>query len=260
MKDCEIYSNLRVPCSSKVVIRVDGRNFSHLSSDLKLEKPYDLDFVEIMVETCHQFFLEFSPTFIYTFSDEINILLDEIPFGGRVEKMDSVFASYISGAFTGNISHHEKFSEILNNHEKPIKPISFDSRVIPLNHNQLAVYFKGRQDEAWRNCLNGYAYWTLRQEYGKKESAQILDKMKSPQIHDILFKRKVNISNVPLWQRRGVGIYRKEVLIEGYNPLKQETVRSKRWKPFSDWKLPVLNQEFFSQTLLRNNNRIIKSI
>lgn len=252
MKECEIYSNLRVPCGSNVVIRVDGRNFSHLSCDLKLEKPYDWDFVEIMVKTCLQFFQEFSPIFIYTFSDEINILLDEIPFGGRAEKMDSVFASFISGAFTGNISHHEKFSKIINNHEKPFKPISFDSRVIPLNQRQIAAYFKGRQDEAWRNCLNGYAYWTLRQEYDKKESAQILDKMKSPQIHDILYKRKVNISNVPLWQRRGVGIYRKEVMIVGYNPLKQETVQSIRWKPFSDWKLPILNEEFFSQILLKN--------
>lgn len=245
MKECEIYSDLRVPCGSKIVIRADGRNFSHLSSDLNLEKPYDMDFENIMVDTCLEFYQEFSPRFMYTFSDEINVLLDEIPFGGRVEKMDSVFASFISGTFTDKISLYKKFSKIFDDDEIPIKPISFDSRVIPLNHEGLITYFKGRQDEAWRNCLNGYAYWTLRQEYTKEETLEILDEKKSSQIHEILFERGINVKELPAWQRRGVGIYRKEVIVKGYNPVSQEHVQSKRWKPFTDWELPIFSEEFF---------------
>ena len=64
MKECEIFSNLKVPCGSKIVIRIDGRNFSQLSEDIKLEKPYDLEFVKIMIKTCHEFFKEFSPNLI----------------------------------------------------------------------------------------------------------------------------------------------------------------------------------------------------
>ena len=245
MKECEIYSNLKVPCGSKIVVRIDGRNFSHLSRDLELEKPYDLNFVKIMIDTCHEFFQEFSPRFMYTFSDEINILLNEIPFKGRLEKMDSVFASFISGIFSNNLIHDEEFSKILENPEIKIKPISFDSRVIPLNSLEIVTFFKYRQHEAWINCLNGYAYWTLRREYGKEEAIQILDKKKSSQIHEILFEQDINVTEAPLWQRRGLGIYRKKKIIQGYNPISKENVLSKRCKPITDWELPVFNEEFF---------------
>ena len=250
MKECEIFSDLKVPCGSKIVIRADGRSFSHLSSDLNLEKPYDLDFANAMVNTCLEFYHEFSPRFMYTFSDEINILLDEIPFGGRVEKLDSVFASFISGTFTSEISHQPKFSKIFVDNEISIKPISFDSRVIPLDQEGLITYFKGRQNEAWRNCLNGYAYWTLRQEYGKEEALKILNEKKSSQVHEILFEKGIKVTEVPAWQRRGVGIYRKEVTVKGYNPLSQKNVLTKRWKPFIDWKLPIFSEEFFNKTIL----------
>ncbi len=250
MKDCEIYSNLRVPCGSKIVIRIDGRNFSNLSHELKLEKPYDLDFVKIMSAACQDLFLEFSPKFIYTFSDEINILLEDIPFSGRLEKINSVFASFITGSFTRLLFLNDRFSKYLK--DIAMKPVSFDSRIIPLNYSELIEYFKGRQDEAWRNCLNGYAYWTLRKDHDKMEAASILDKKKNQKLHDLLFERNINIMDVPAWQRRGVGIYRKKITVEGYNPIKDEKVSSIRWKPFTNWDLPLFNREFFSKQILKN--------
>ena len=237
MKECEIFSSLKVPCGSKIVIRIDGRKFSKLSRDLKFEKPYDDQFKDIMVKTCKDFFKEFSPAFIYTFSDEINILLSEIPFAGRIEKLDSVFASFITGSFTKNAGSVKG-------------PVSFDSRVIPLSPEGVVEYFKQRQDEAWRNCINGYAYWTLRKEYTKKEAMEILENKKSNQLHDILFERNINPAELPAWQRRGIGLYKKEVIIEGYNPIRDEKVRSSRRKIFIDDDLPILNTEFFSEKLI----------
>lgn len=238
MRECEIFSSLKVPCGSKIVIRIDGRTFSKLSHDLKFKKPYDDQFKDIMVKTCEDFFKEFSPTLIYTFSDEINILLSEIPFGGRIEKLDSVFASFITGSFTKNLLKIVK------------RPISFDSRVIPLSKKGTVTYFKERQDEAWRNCINGYAYWTLRKEYTKKETMEILIKKKSSGLHDILFERGINLAELPAWQRRGIGIYKKEEIIEGYNPVKDEKVKSVRKKIFVDKDLPIFNAEFFSEKLI----------
>ncbi len=237
MKECEIFSGLKVPCGSKIVIRIDGRKFSKLSRDLKFKKPYDEQFRDVMVKSCEDFFKEFSPAFIYTFSDEINILLSEIPFAGRIEKLDSVFASFITGSFTKNVGSIKG-------------PVSFDSRVIPLSPEGVMEYFKERQDEAWRNCINGYAYWTLRNEYTKKEAMEILKKKKSNQLHDILFKRGINLAELPAWQRRGIGLYKKETVIEGYNPIKDEQVRSVRKKIFIDDDLSIFNAEFFSENLI----------
>jgi len=248
MKDCEIFSNLKVPCGSKIIIRADGRNFSVLSNILELERPYDKFFANLMIDVCSDFFVEFSPRLIFTFSDEINILLSEIPFNGRVEKLNSVFASFISGSFTKNIS---KYLNYFNKAETSnLKPISFDSRVIPLSDHGVIEYFKNRQNEAWRNCLNGYSYWKLREEYGKSRAVEILNKKKSSELHEILFERGLNMSELPQWQRRGIGLYKKEILINGYNPINKENVTSNRSKIYNDWELPLFDYEFFNKILL----------
>ena len=91
MKELEIYSNLKISKSNPIIIRLDGRNFHSLSNDLNFIKPYDPRFAKAMSGVCTDIFKEFSPRFIYSFSDEISILLNELPFNGRVEKIDSVF-------------------------------------------------------------------------------------------------------------------------------------------------------------------------
>lgn len=239
MKECEIFSSLRVPCGSRIVLRIDGRKFSRLSNSLKLEKPYDISFVKAMAAACLEFSREFSPSFVYTFSDEINVLLAEVPFSGRIEKLNSVFPSFISSSFSKKI-----------NSDVNIKPVSFDSRVIPLSEDGVVNYFKSRQDEAWSNCLNGYAYWTLRKKYDKKETVEILNKKKSSKLHDLIFDSGINVAELPAWQRRGVGIYRKKVQIEGFNPITQKKVLSERLRLFDDWDLPIFDRDFFMNNLI----------
>jgi len=243
MKECEIFSNLRAPYGSEIVVRADGRKFSQLSTELGLKKPYDNDFASLMCNVCLDFFKEFAPKFIYTFSDEINILISDIPFNGRIEKLDSVFASYISASFMKNLFKKNKFMNIIEKHD--LKPVSFDSRIIPLSFQGTVDYFQKRQTEAWRNCLNGYSYWKLREKYGKSTSVEILNKKKGSELHDLLFKGGLNISEVPNWQRRGIGIYRKSLEVEGYNPLEKKTVKTRRNIAKIDCKLPLINREFF---------------
>lgn len=242
MKECEIFSNLKVPCGSKIVVRIDGRKFSRLSHDFKFEKPFDMNFAKVMVNTSIDFFKEFNPQFIYIFSDEINILLSDIPFGGRIEKLNSVFASFMAGSFT---------KSLLSNETSIQRPISFDSRIIPLSPALVVEYFKERQNEAWRNCINGYAYWTLRTEYSKEEAMYILKNKKSSDLHDILFERGINLAELPSWQRRGMGIYKKEVIVEGYNPVEKKKVRCKRKRIYVDSDLSIFDDQFFSKTLIK---------
>jgi len=239
MKECEIYSDLKIPCSSKIVVRADGRNFHRLARELALEKPYDKNFANLMARVGMDIFQEFSPILVYIFSDEINILLGEIPFAGRVEKIDSVFSGFISSSFTHNL--------LMNNqdHEQLSGPISFDSRIVPLSTEMVVRYFQKRQSAAWRNCLNGYAYWTLRDEHSSQKAVQILRKLKIKDLNDLLFNKGIKISELPSWQRRGMGIYRKDVEVAGFNPVEQKNVISIRKKAFVDWKLPRFGSDFF---------------
>ncbi|MDI6644364.1 MAG: tRNA(His) guanylyltransferase Thg1 family protein [Methanobacteriaceae archaeon] len=246
MNECEIFSNLKIPCGSRIVMRIDGRNFSQLSQRLKFHKPYDTKFADKMVLTSIEFFKEFNPQFIFTFSDEINILLSEIPFSGRIEKLNSVFSSFISGAFTKTICSDLISNNLNQKLWQEIKPISFDSRVIPLSKSQVADYFQNRQNEAWRNCINGYAYWSIREDYGKEKAIELLRGKKSKDLHEILFSKGINITEVPAWQRRGIGLYKKETVVEGFNPIRKKKVKSKRLKLFIDKNLPIFDNIFFN--------------
>lgn len=262
MKECEMFSSLKVPCGSKILLRLDGRGFYKLSKQIGLKKPYDPLFMDAMVNTAAEIFKEFSPSFIYTFSDEFNILLADIPFAGRIEKLNSVFASFTANSFYSNliknkISQRISLSSENNNNNgtiigdleigklfKTLKTISFDCRVIPLSFEMVPEYFKGRQDEAWRNCLNGYVYWTLRDEMNKEEAMKILNGLKADKIHDILFERGINIAEVPSWQRRGVGMYKVDKMVNGYNPLSKESTTSSRRVIKIDFDLPRFDNEF----------------
>ncbi len=259
-----MFSSLKVPCGSKIVLRLDGRGFYKLSKQIGLKKPYDTTFLDSMVNTATEIFKEFSPAFIYTFSDEFNVLLADMPFAGRIEKLNSVFASFTANSFYSNLIKNKLSQRLSKNTEnndeemgiwkseteeifKTLKTISFDCRVIPLSSEMVFEYFKGRQDEAWRNCLNGYVYWTLRDEMSKEEAMQILNGLKAEQIHDILFERGINIAEVPSWQRRGVGIYKVDKMVNGYNPLSKESTTSSRRMIEADFDLPRFNNEFFDK-------------
>ena len=84
MKEYEVYSSLKVPKNSKIIVRLDGRSFHQLARDLNLTKPYDDNFYNVFSNVCEDLFKEFSASFVYAFSDEISILLDNVPFNGRL--------------------------------------------------------------------------------------------------------------------------------------------------------------------------------
>lgn len=237
MKEYEIYADLRIPFNSKIVLRLDGRNFHSFSKKMELKKPYDDKFYKIMVEVCKDLFKEFSPSFIYTFSDEINVLLDNIPYNGRVEKINSVFASFTSSSFTSN--YNEEFS----------KPISFDSRIIPLNNEDVFKYFKWRQDEAWRNCVNGYGIEFLKSKYPSEIANEKIHGLKSFDIHELLFQNGINLNDVENWKKRGIAFYKKNKEVTGFNKAKNINQTSYRRFIYVDCNIPIFTKEFFINLL-----------
>ncbi|MFW5986763.1 MAG: tRNA(His) guanylyltransferase Thg1 family protein [Methanohalophilus sp.] len=228
MKEREIYADLR--CVSPVILRVDGRNFQRALKKEGFEKPYDFFFATCMANSIELFFKKsnMNPVFAYTFSDEASLVFADLPFDRRVEKLDSVVPSFLSSAFT-------LFSGIE-------EPVAFDCRVIPVCNDQFTEYMQWRQQEAWRNFVSSYGYYTLIDEgIDKKSVASVMHGKKSQDIHEMMFERGTNLAKKPVWQRRGVAVYREKYPIEGYNPLLEEKTQSTRTRISQDWDLPLFS-------------------
>ena len=235
MKEYEVYSDLRVPVNSKIIIRLDGRSFHSFAQKMELEKPYDDNFYNVMMEVCKELFEEFSPLFIYTFSDEINILLDNVPFKGRFEKINSVIASFASSSFT--LNYNKEFS----------KPVAFDSRIIPINNSDIYEYFKWRQDEAWRNCVNGYGIHFLKSKYSSSQANEKINGLNLSDIHDLLFENGINLNDIDIWKKRGIGVYRKNKEVIGFNKKESKEQISYRSFIYVDYNLPIFSKGFFNE-------------
>ena len=235
MKEYEVYSSLKVPKGSRIIMRLDGRSFHSLARDLRLVKPYDDNFYRVMSEVCRDLFEEFSPMFVYTFSDEISLVFDNVPFDGRIEKLDSVIASFTSSSFA--IHYDAKFK----------KPPAFDSRIIPVNDDDIVRYFRWRQDESWVNCVNSHGISHLKSIYPNDVANDKINGMNLSDIHELLFENGINLNDVETYKKRGIGIYRKNKQVEGFNVKEKRNQVSYRSHIFIDWELPIFDEKFFRQ-------------
>jgi len=237
MKDYEVYSSLKVPKNSKIVIRLDGRSFHKLAKDLNLVKPYDEKFYNVIAKVCEDLFKEFSPLFVYTFSDEISLLLDKVPFDGRIEKMDSVIASFAASSF---VMHYDVEFK---------KPPAFDSRVIPISDDDILKYFRWRQDESWRNCVNSHGIFYLKSKYSNNEANDKINGMNLNDVHELLYQNGINLNDVETYKKRGIGVYRKNKKIVGFNKKENKQQTSYRSYVYTDWELPIFTEKFFMEML-----------
>jgi len=118
-----------------IAIRLDGVNFSKALENFR--KPRDLRVHKALLEAGRALAERFNALIIYVASDEINLILKDVPYGGRVFKLTSVSASIASA--------HTSLSLGI--------PLYFDSRIIKLNNIGEAVtyiIYRGRI------CSNNY--------------------------------------------------------------------------------------------------------
>lgn len=230
MKRKEVFSGIRA--APPVIMRMDGRNFKESLARLGFRRPYDETFARGMVAAAWSLLADSSlgPEWAFVFSDEVSVLFNELPFDGRVEKLDSVVASYLSSALTLNL--------------KQDTPLAFDARVIPVHREEIVDYLIGRQSEAWRNHMQSYGFYTLVAEgAGEREAAAKMKGMKFEDIHEMMWQRGVNLNETPGWQRKGVLIYRKPYEKQGLNPLTGKVVLVDRTEIVEDWDPPVFATE-----------------
>ena len=137
-----------------IVARLDGRSFTKLTKEtMKYESPFDPAFRDAMVDTTHSLMTDsgFRIDYGYTQSDEISLLFaaDEETFGRKVRKINTTLA--------GEASAHISLALGLK--------ATMDCRVVPLpNKERVVDYFMWRQEDAHRNALNSWCYWTLRKK------------------------------------------------------------------------------------------------
>lgn len=227
MKDREIFSHLKVPYTA--IVRVDGRGFGKVVQKLQFSKPFDIRFANGMVESVELFFKKsgINPVLAYLFSDEISLLfIRDLPFNGRLEKIDSVIPSFISSALALNLGSPD--------------PISFDSRVLVIDSKDIIEYLIWRQEECWRNLVSSYAFYLLKDGgFSAKQAAERLKGLKSDDLHELAWGYGINLSETPAWQRRGILIYKQKFEKDSQNLLTGEKTKATRTRIIKDWELPI---------------------
>ncbi len=225
-----------------MVARLDGRSFTRLTKDVhQFEAPFDVRFRDMMLDTTEYLMSAcgFNVTYGYTESDEISLLFDmnEVGFQRKLRKLNSILAGEASA----------KFSLLLG------AIGCFDCRISQLPTTDLVVdYFRWRNEDAHRNALNAHCYWSMR-KLGKTVGAatSALVGLSVAQKNEMLFQQGINFNDLPLWQKRGCGIYWNEIDHPAKNPLTGEEVVARRRRLHRDLTLPMKDaySDFLSNLL-----------
>jgi tRNA(His) guanylyltransferase len=209
--------------------RLDGRSFTRLTKEVhKFDAPYDERFRDYMLATTQRMMdCGFKVIYGYTQSDEISLLfsLQDASFGRKTRKLNSILAGEASA----------KFSLLLGDTGV------FDCRISQLpGRDFVCDYFCWRQEDASRNALNGYCYWSLRKQgRSVSQATRYLSGMTGAEKHELLFSFGINFNDLPCWQKRGIGLYWETYEKQASNPKTGQAVVATRYRIRTELELPI---------------------
>ena len=239
-REREWFHGLTVPPGTHAIVRVDGRGFSKFT-ERRFEKPFDERFSALMVATAEAMLTEFEARYVYTESDEISVLLprDTELFGRGVEKIVSITAGVASAVFTRQAGEVGVF----------------DSRIwLGNGTSDVLDYFSWRQADATRCALNGWCYWTLRNNgKSRREADRAISGASTGRKNELLYEHGVNFNETPSWQRRGIGLWQEEFERQGHDPVRDEPVTAIRRRTRIERELPMKDAY---RTLLSDTLRV----
>lgn len=131
----------------------------------------------------------------------------------------------------------------------------FDCRIIPLPSVDLVVdYFRWRSEDASRNALSAWYYWTLRKNGATVDVATRQLQGKSvAEKNQLLFENGINYNDLPAWQKRGIGLRYGIVNSLIVNPKNAGMEALTRRKLNVDMTLPMnIEYESMIREILRN--------
>ena len=213
-----------------MVARLDGRGFTRLTKEVhSFEAPFDARFRDLMLDTTEHLMTGcgFSFVYGYTQSDEISLLFSpgESGFQRKLRKLISVLAGEASAKFALSLQAHA----------------SFDCRISELPTVDLVIdYFRWRNEDAHRNALNAHCYWALRGAgHDVAQATKSLEGLSVAEKNELLFQLGINFDSLPLWQKRGSGLYWEEYDRSAMNPITQQSVTARRRRIRRDLELPM---------------------
>jgi tRNA(His) guanylyltransferase len=212
-----------------MIARIDGRGFTRLTKEVhRFEAPFDEKFRDLMVETVkHLMNCGFNVIYGYTQNDEISLLFhpNESVFGRKTRKYISVLAGEASAKFSAGLGDIG----------------AFDCRLSELPNKSLVEdYFRWRNEDAHRNALNAHCYWRLRQDdHTVNQATAKIEGLSVAAKNELLFQYGINFNDLPVWQKRGIGIYWKNAKKEGFNPKTNEHVLVDKRVLHTDFELPM---------------------
>ena len=205
-KDYESAAEQILPRRLPVLIRLDGNSFSNFTKVNDFQKPFDSRFERAM-EAAATAVLEYcaGAQLAYVQSDEITILLrnDQThqtdPFlGNRTQKIASLLAATASVAFNDSLREWGMSTRAV-----------FDARVFVVPPADVNNAFLWRQRDAFRNCIQGFAYHRLRDATGRKTAIRMLHGKSLTQQQEIIRQElEVEPSELPTEWLRGRTILR----------------------------------------------------
>ena len=224
-----------------MVARLDGRGFTRLTKTVgSFAVPFDESFRDLMVGTTESLMTcGFQVVYGYTESDEISLLFaaDEMTFGRKLRKYNSTLAAEASARFSLGLG----------------RIATFDCRISQLPSIRHVVdYFRWRNEDAARNALNAWCYWTLRENgRNRRQANQQLVGKSVAEKNELLFQYGVNFNNIPQWQKRGVGLYWEQYEKPAHNPITGQAVAATRRRLKTDLHLPMKDDySRFLETLI----------
>ena len=85
----------------------------------------------------------------------------------------------------------------------------------------------------------------MKSKYSNRESNDKIKGMNLSDIHELLFQNGINLNDVETYKKRGIGVYRKNKKVVGFNQKENKNQTSYRSYVYTDWELPIFSEEFF---------------
>lgn len=187
MKAYEAVSDISLMKRVPVVVRLDGKGFSHLTKRMKFKKPFDEWFMAAMADTMVAVASKVQGCVVgYTQSDEISLVMvndrsldDEPYFGNRVLKIASITASMASA----------RFNRLLWKLDSKAEEACFDSRpfCVPSATEAMNALI-WRQQDCVRNSISSAAYYEIGREKGRKTAQKMMHGLDCSKLQELLFQ------------------------------------------------------------------------